>query len=215
MASRADLDSPIAETSTPDRRQRKKKRTRTELVEAAVRLFEERGFEGTTVQDITNAADVSPRTFFRYFSSKEEVLFSEHAQSVADLRSQLARAPADQALLVSVREAILSIARRFEARPDYYLMRGRLMAETPSVAACALRIQQDWIRVIARALGDRLGVDPHDDLRPTLVAGSANAAIRSALVLWEASEGRSDLQALTHEAFRLLESGFGLDDHRP
>ena len=64
--------------------------------------------------------------------------------------------------------------------------------------------------VIARALGERLGVDPHADLRPTLIAGAANAAIRSALVVWEASHGRASLQGLVLEAFELLESGFGL-----
>jgi AcrR family transcriptional regulator len=210
MEEEARLELLSGDSPTADRRQRKKSRTRLDLVEAAVRLFGERGFAGTTVQDITDAADVSPRTFFRYFASKEDVLFSEHGQSVAELVSQLARCPADEPLLVSVREAILAIARRFETRPDYYLMRGRIMSETPSVAACALHIQQDWIRVIARALGERLGVDTHTDLRPTLIAGAANAAIRSALVVWEASSGRASLQGLVLEAFELLESGFGL-----
>ena len=53
-------------------------------------------------------------------------------------------------------------------------------------------------------------MDPHADLRPTLIAGAANAAIRSALVVWEASHGRASLQGLVLEAFELLESGFGL-----
>ena len=59
------LDSKPEENQRPDRRQRKKARTRRDLVEAAVRLFDERGFEGTTIEDITNAADVSPRTTCR------------------------------------------------------------------------------------------------------------------------------------------------------
>jgi AcrR family transcriptional regulator len=194
----------------PDRRQRKKARTRRDLVEAAVRLFDERGFEGTTIEDITNAADVSPRTFFRYFASKEEILFSEHQLSVDDLRNRLAECPEGEPLLVTVREAMLTIAGRIEANKEFHLMRIRLNAESPSVAAYALRVQQDWVRVIAKALATRLGVNVHTDLRPTLIAGAANVAMRSALTRWAADQGKQSLRDFTSEAFRLLESGFGL-----
>ena len=113
------LDSKAAEDLPPDRRERKKARTRRDLVEAAVRLFDERGFEGATIEDITNAADVSPRTFFRYFTSKEEILFSEHQLSVDDLRNRLAECPDGEPLLVSVREAMLTIAGRIEEDKDF------------------------------------------------------------------------------------------------
>jgi AcrR family transcriptional regulator len=199
-----------AEDLRPDRRQRKKARTHRDLVEAAVRLFDERGFDGTTIEDITDAADVSPRTFFRYFSSKEEILFSEHQRSVDDLRNRLADCPEGEPLLVTVREAMLTIAGRIEENRDFHLLRMRLNAESPTVGAYALRVQQDWVRTIAKALATRLGVNVYTDLRPTLIAGAANVAIRSALTRWGAGRGREDLRALTSEAFRLLESGFGL-----
>jgi AcrR family transcriptional regulator len=177
------LDSKPAEDLPPDRWERKKARTRRDLVEAAVRLFDERGFEGATIEDITNAADVSPRTFFRYFTSKEEILFSEHH----------------------------TIAGRIEENKDFHLLRIRLNAESPTVSAYALRVQQDWVRIIARALAQRLGVNVYTDLRPTLIAGAANVAMRSALTRWGAGRGEEDLRALTSEAFHLLESGFGLE----
>jgi AcrR family transcriptional regulator len=195
-----------------DRRERKKARTRRELVEAAIALFEERGFEGATIEDITNAADVSPRTFFRYFASKEEILFTEHQLSVDDLRNRLAESPEGEPLLVTVREAMLTIAGRIEENKDFHLLRIRLNAESPTVSAYALRVQQDWVRIIARALAKRLGVNVYTDLRPTLIAGAANIAIRSAMTRWGAGQGRESLRELTSEAFRLLESGFGLDE---
>ena len=206
------LDSKPAEGLPPDRRERKKARTRRDLVEAAVRLFDERGFEGTTIEDITNAADVSPRTFFRYFTSKEEILFSEHQLSVDDLRNRLAECPDGEPLLVSVREAMLTIAGRIEENKDFHLLRIRLNAESPTVSAYALRVQQDWVRIIARALAKRLGANVYTDLRPMLIAGAANVAMRSALTRWGAGQGAEDLRKLTSEAFRLLESGFGLDE---
>jgi AcrR family transcriptional regulator len=206
------LDSKPAEDLPPDRWERKKARTRRDLVEAAVRLFDERGFEGTTIEDITNAADLSSRTFFRYFASKEEILFSDHQLSVDDLRNRLAECPDDEPLLVTVREAMLAIAGRIEENKDFHLLRIRLNAESPAVAAYALRVQQDWVRIIARALAERLGVNVYTDLRPTLIAGAANIAIRSAMTRWRAGQGRESLRELTSEAFRLLESGFGLEE---
>jgi hypothetical protein len=83
------------------------------------------------------------------------------------------------------------------------------------VSAYALRVQQDWVRIIARALAARLGVNVYTDLRPTLIAGAANVAIRSALTRWGAGRGKESLRELTSEAFQLLESGFGLDDLAP
>ena len=206
------IDSKSAEDLLPDRRQRKKARTRRDLVEAAVQLFDERGFEGTTIEEITNAADVSPRTFFRYFTSKEEILYSEHERSVDDLRIRLAECPEGEPLLVTVCEAMLTIAGRIEEDREFHLLRTRLNAESPTVAAYGLHVQQDWVRIIAKVLAARLGVNVYTDLRPTLIAGAANVAIRSALTSWAAGEGKADLRALTSEAFRLLESGFGLDD---
>jgi AcrR family transcriptional regulator len=205
------LDSKPEENQRPDRRQRKKARTRRDLVEAAVRLFDERGFEGTTIEDITNAADVSPRTFFRYFGSKEEILFADHQRSVEDLRRRLDERPQGEPLMVTVREAMLGIAGRIEEERDFQLMRIRLNAESPSVFAFALSVQQDWVRIIARALAARLRVNVHTDLRPTLIAGAAHVAMRSALTRWAAGQGEESLRELTSEAFRLLESGFGLE----
>ncbi len=205
-------DSKSKDELPADRRQRKKARTRRDLVETAVRLFDERGFEGTTIEDITNGADVSVRTFFRYFASKEETLFSEHQRSVDDLRNRLADCPEGEPLLVTVREAMLTIAGRIEENKEFHLLRFRLNSESQSVAAYALHVQQDWVRIIARALADRLQVNVRTDLRPTLIAGAANVAIRSALTRWAAGQASEDLRELTVEAFCLLESGFGLDE---
>src|SRR5215471_9968164 len=89
--------------AAPSRRERKKLATRQALEEAALRLFAAQGYEQTTVEEIAEAADVAVRTFFRYFSSKQDVLFGEVATDrVTRLGSELAARPASEPPLASV-----------------------------------------------------------------------------------------------------------------
>ena len=75
--------------ASPGLRERKKQRTRERIVEAAFELFEERGFEGTTIADIAEAADIAPRTFFSYFPSKDDVVFHDFEATHAIVASWL------------------------------------------------------------------------------------------------------------------------------
>ena len=90
-------------------RERKKARTRQALVDAALRLFAERGFEATTVADIADAADVSPRTFFTYFPAKEDVLFAGAKDRIERLRDALAKRAPDESFLDALRRAARDI----------------------------------------------------------------------------------------------------------
>ena len=96
-------------------RERKKARTRRALVEAALRLFAERGFEATTVAEIAEAADVSPRTFFTYFPAKEDVLFADAQDRIDRLQDALAKRAPDESLLDALRRA----AREVLADPTF------------------------------------------------------------------------------------------------
>ena len=90
-------------------RERKKARTREALIAAAIDLFESRGYEGTTIDDIAAAADVSPRTFFRYFASKEEVAVGDDFEPM--LIEMIASRPAGESVIESARQvAVLGLA---------------------------------------------------------------------------------------------------------
>ena len=95
-------------TATPGLRERKKRRTRESIAAAAHRLFVERGYHATTLPDIAEAADVSTRTIFAYFPSKEDILFSGFAETIDDLAQALAHRPAGVQTLDVVRDFILS-----------------------------------------------------------------------------------------------------------
>src|ERR1700675_1702749 len=87
-------------------RERKKERTREALEAAAFDLFERKGFDHTTVEEIADACDVSRRAFFRYFSSKEDPFAGDHAAKSALITSLLAARPADEPALESIRKVI-------------------------------------------------------------------------------------------------------------
>jgi AcrR family transcriptional regulator len=188
-------------------RERKKRRTRDELEQAALRLFAERGFDAVTVDDISAAAEVSARTFFRHFGSKDDVLISYNRDYLDRLRSRLAERPSGESPLTSVRHAMLAMAADYESEKESLFLRARIMKDTPSLMGRSLEIQQQWEIVLADAVAERLGIPADNDLRPALVAACAVAALRVASDAWLAEDGKSDLPQLVDAALLLVAGG--------
>src|SRR3989454_11162738 len=103
-------------------RERHRKRTATQLEEAALRLFGERAFDAVTVDDIAAEADVPRRTFFRYFASKEDVLLADHFVQLARLREAMAARPPDEPVLTALRNALLSMTGDFGDRKEKVIL---------------------------------------------------------------------------------------------
>ena len=193
--------------SRPGLRERRKKLTAEELEAAAYRLFGERGFDNVTVDDIAAEADVSRRTFFRYFASKEDVLLADHFVQLARLREAMAERPGDEPIVTALRNALLSMTVDFEDRKEKIILRGRLMRDTPSLQARSLVHQRLWEEAMQEMVAERLGVDPVTDLRPGVVSAATLAAMRVAFTIWLSSGCDGDLIALTKEALDLLDGG--------
>ncbi|GAA3198075.1 TetR family transcriptional regulator [Actinocorallia longicatena] len=193
------------------RRERKKQATREALVDAAFRLFEERGFEEVTVEEISDAVDVSSRTFFRYFRSKEDVVltFQEEMQEavLAALRSR----PAAEPVLTAVRAAATVIAEDCEGgaggfSPARFDLFQRMMMTSPGVLGSSLEHQQKKCTDLAAEIALRMGVDPLEDDRPYVVAAIASTAFQTAADLWRRRPGTS-LPSLIGTIFDMLEQG--------
>jgi AcrR family transcriptional regulator len=200
-------ESSIGERPRPGLRERRKRLTAAELEAAALRLFSERGFDSVTVDDIAVEADVSRRTFFRYFASKEDVLLADHFVQLARLREAMAARPPDEPILTALRNAILSMTGDFEDRKEMVILRGRIMRNTPSLQARSLVHQRAWEDAMQEMVAQRLAVDPNVDLRPGVVAATALAAMRVAFTNWLVAGAVGDLIAMTAEALDLLDGG--------
>jgi len=188
-------------------RERKKADTRRRLMTLALRLFEERGFDETTVGELAAAAEVAPRTFFRYFPTKVEVLFGDHDELVALLRDTLAARPANESIVHAVRRATLAGIQRLITDPAPYLTRSRLAASIPAAHARSRQLDADYENVIAEALAADRNTDPATDLRARVIARAAWSATRAAREVWLASAAERDPSRLINEAFDLLEQG--------
>ncbi|MFD8557266.1 TetR/AcrR family transcriptional regulator [Streptosporangium canum] len=137
-------------------RERKKLRTRRALIEAALHLFEEKGYEETTVAEIAAAADISTRTFFSYFASKEDVVFFDGRARVDEIIDMIAHRRAGETVVeLLLRVGELSMARTF-AESDRLMelapVRTRLIMSVPVLQARALRLLFDTQLRLAEAL---------------------------------------------------------------
>lgn len=188
-------------------RERHRKRTAADLEQAALDLFSQRGFDAVTIDDIAAVADVSRRTFFRYYGSKEDVILSDHPKRLDELELALARRPADESPMTALRHAIMSLAGAIEDQRDHMLRRFRLITTTPSLEARSLCLQRNWETAVTAMLAARMGVDPAKDLRPGVVAATTMAAMRVATANWLSGGGQGDLAAIVATALDLLDGG--------
>ncbi|HZQ30578.1 MAG TPA: TetR family transcriptional regulator [Mycobacterium sp.] len=156
-------------------RERKKVKTRETIRREAFRLFDENGYANTTVEQIADAAEVSPSTFFRYFPSKESVLLADDMDPV--MLEALARQPADLTPVAAVRKAAEeTFATMSEDQWEVERTRQRLIFSIPEIKAAHYDEYYRTIRMIAEALSQRLGRDRNDfELR--VFAGALTGAI--------------------------------------
>ena len=173
----------------------------TEVEDVALRMFAARGFDAVTVEDIASAAQISVRTFYRYFPAKDDLFQVRIDRRSEALGAALAARPADEAPLRSIRLALEEVV----GGEDTELLRRWttvIAANTTLVRSVLGGIQLRSQRVIAAFFGRRLGV-PSDDLVPTMLAAATGGVIQAAQTQWFLEGG--DLATRMSEAFEVLE----------
>ncbi|WP_216893761.1 TetR/AcrR family transcriptional regulator [Nocardia alni] len=190
-------------------RERKKQQTREALHRAAVRLYAQRGPDSVTVNDICAAAEVSPRTFFNYFGSKDDAVLDWHEERAGgSLADRIAARPAEEDPLLAVHQAINAGIRLLQERPTWREHQ-QLVRRHPRVVPMAFADSRRTQTLIAEGISRRTGL-PADDLYSRAVAGAAHGVIRATLSVWNPEDPGSDLLAMMDASFEMLASGFRL-----
>jgi AcrR family transcriptional regulator len=193
----ADQDAP------PDLRARRRLDTRREIHEAALDLFEEQGVRETTVQQIAARAGVSPRTFFRHFTSKEQAALPGQRRMVRAIDAlELADARDLPAALRAVEAMAEAVMRDEDGQMEEYRRVARLLAKEPDLQALAVSQEQVLVTRLRARLTEQL--DDADPVAVMLVAEVAVAVWRASWERWGelALDGRSGHPAETYRAFR-------------
>jgi TetR/AcrR family transcriptional regulator, regulator of mycofactocin system len=184
---------------------------------AAFGLFEARGFEATTMDDIAVAVGVGRRTLFRYYPSKNDILWGQFDDGLREFRRTLRELPTDRGLLDVVRDAIIAFNSFDVAALPQHRRRMRLLLGTPALMAHSELRYAAWRSVVAEYVAERLELRP-DDLLPVLAGRLALAIAITAYERWLAEDG-TNLAALIDEAAQGLrslipaEQGGELADH--
>jgi AcrR family transcriptional regulator len=177
-------------------RETKLSRTRQAIQEQAMRLFLERGFEGITVAEVAEAAQVSSMTVFRHFPTKEHLVLQDDYDPV--IADRVRRRPADEPVLRRIAASILDGLAELPPDPRPLLARTRLILHTPALRARVWENNHATQQAIAAAL-------PDDDPFEVQVAASAClAAATAALVRWAETDGGADLRELMAEALAVV-----------
>jgi AcrR family transcriptional regulator len=191
--------------SSPGLRERKKQKTRWSIQEHALRLFQEQGYEQTTVDQIAAAAEISPSTFFRYFKTKEDVVIEDEYDPL--LLKLIAGQPADRPPIAALREVMrLAFGQLAPDELGKVYQRTKLQMSVPALRMRMLDGFTGNLDMLAGAFAAQAGRDARD-FEVRVLAGAVTGAMLVAIFSWAEAGGGSNLGELIDRALAQLESG--------
>ncbi|WP_061298483.1 TetR/AcrR family transcriptional regulator [Herbidospora cretacea] len=195
--------------NSPGLRERKKQKTRRTIQEQALRLFAEQGYDATTIEQIAEAAEVSPSTLFRYFPTKEDIVVQDDYDPM--ILERLTAQPAGLPPLRALRNAFGEAMR---AIPDQEIRdiraRSQLQLGIPAIRTRVLQNIFDTMDVLAEGIGRRAGVDP-DSFQVRVLIGAVMGTIIPVLQTWATADDDVDFAGMIDDAFALLEAGLPIE----
>jgi AcrR family transcriptional regulator len=200
-------------------RERKRQRTREAIIDAALRLFDERGFDHTTIADIAAAADIAPRTFFGYFPSKEAVVFDEFGDTFAALKARLLDRQEGETAIDAMRDWLAGFLASHDHEDQRSRCRRRVVENTAALQDHERGLMGRFEELLGEAVAIDLGEAP-GNLRPRMVAAAAVAALT--VLDSEHDDGRkkgfksrADPMATIDEALAFVRAGVAELQARP
>lgn len=196
-------------TSETGLRERKRIAAIRRIQEAALDLFDERGFDAVTIEQIAEAAEVSPSSIYRYFGTKEQLILHEELdfQLLDIVKTELTTHPPVEA----VKRAVASVMTQFFGRDEELARRKiRYWAEEPAIQTAAASLSEQMAQLVAAALADTTRRPP-DDLDVQVIATTLIWAMNAAARHWYASGYVQPLEHELQRALTLIENGLRLE----
>jgi len=197
----------ILDGMTSGLRERKKLATRQALHVAALQLVAERGLDSVSVDEIADRADVSPRTFFNYFSSKDDAVVGLDPAAPQELFDAFTSRPADESPVEALRAVQLERAAEMGAEPELWPLRMQVIDAHPVLVQRLIAGFSESERMLAEAIAQRTGTEAGVDAYPTLLASVQACVMRTALHRWLATDFTASLPALVDESWDVLVAG--------
>ena len=194
---------PDAPAARPSLRDRKKDATRQAIEDAAWALFTEQGFDATTVHQIADRANVAPRTFFRYFPSKEAVLYPELDELLVDMREAFHQRPADEPPLVSLINAMDSVSDELNSSKNRQFERFEMLKRSGAGTSSAF-VNERVVAAVGDMVRERYADLPDGELRAQLAAGVLSTIMTISTNRWLESGGHGDMEDEAKHCFDLV-----------
>jgi AcrR family transcriptional regulator len=205
------MSEPLVQVA-PGLRERKKLATRQALERAALRLVDERGLEQVTVDEIAAAADVSTRTFFNYFASKEQALVGRDPSVRVRLLDALAARPDGEAPLDALRAVLMATVEEVGERAMEWPLRMRVIAANPALLPHLVAAFAETEQFLLGVVVQRTGLDPATDGYPRLLAAIVMTVLRTTLQRWSDGGYARPLRELLDESFAQVAQGLPAPD---
>jgi AcrR family transcriptional regulator len=180
---------------------RKKLETRQSIISTVFHLVNLHGVDGVTVEEIAHAAGVSRRTFFNYFTSKEEAIVGLDPVLVAEMCDVLRNRPSEEGPVEVLRSALIPTD---DPELDSWVLRNELISRYPVLIPRHLAAVAEFELALTRAMADRLGFDPERDPRARMLVTIVLGAVRTGIYWWDESDRSRSLRSVVDEAFEIV-----------
>jgi len=187
----------------------RQRRARAKLLATALELFLQRGFDAVTVAEIADAADMSRRSFFRYFPSKEDLVFDWLLEQGAFVSQRVAERNQRLPPLATIRAAMIELAGRLDQDRTPASMLARIAFDTPALDRRFSAETERWTGALVGLLGQERRLRAAEEFSLRIQISAVAAAFLGAMRIWAHEEHAGSLTRWVEAAYTALEAGFG------
>lgn len=188
-------------------RERKKNKTRSDIIKAATKLFISKGFDATTMDDIAEAAVVSRSTLFRYFGNKEAMVFPHQDERLAIFIDIVSKPQSEESPFNTVRRGLMHMSEIFYSTREEMAVQHKIVMSSPHLQARELAFYEEWERAVRIAVVDPYSGSSERANRAKVASSAIFATVRTAMTEWLEDGCRENLVEKAARVLEFMEEG--------